>query len=326
MRGKDRFVGAPWEVKMRHLVTRVICSAALAGATMLFLPSRCSADFTQLGSAADYAVLGTGGSMSVMSDFAVYQSATVVNGNVGVGPYSTFTHGMDATINGRLDYDTTVTLPSITGTITGGTNQMNMAPIVTAAVNASNTFAALSPTQTFSTLTSGQTITGVAGLNVIQVTGPVSISGGSTSLNFSGPSNAQFVLQLTDSTTTPGHNVLNLSGLTMNLKGGLTSDNILWNLKGSGGDINISSGTALVYGTFLAPDRNITVDNADVFGRVIGGGEGNQLIIHSSSTITGPAVPEFSSIALMSLMLLGFGGIYGVRSLRSHQALAKTAV
>ena len=64
------------------------------------------------------------------TNFEVYQSATVVGGNVGVGPYSVWTHGLDATITGRLDNDPTVPLPTITGTIGGGIHSPDMAPVV----------------------------------------------------------------------------------------------------------------------------------------------------------------------------------------------------
>jgi hypothetical protein len=268
--------------------------AALACLAALLLPSVARADFIQLGSSSNYAVLGIGGTVTVASDFEIYQSATVVNGNVGVGPYSVFTHGFDGTINGRLDYDTTIgTPPTVTGTITGGVHQINMAPIVASALSADTFFAALAPTQTFATLTEDQVINGVAGLNVIRVTGDVTLK---KSLTLNGPANAQFVFQLTAADAASAK-TLTLSGMDMFLTGGVTGDNILWDLHGGGGQIAITSmaDTQTVYGTFLAPYRSITVDHGIIDGRVMAGGspnpvggDANFLSIHSGSQITQP--------------------------------------
>ena len=288
---------------------------ALASAVLLLLTLLATqivfADALNLGQAANYAVLGTGGTSSLRTDFEVYQSATVVNGNVGVGPYSTFTHGIDATINGKLFYDNTDTLPIITGTITGGTVQQSMTQAVMDAVSASNTAAGLAATQTFSTLTENQIITGNGGLNVIVITGDVTLKKG---LTLSGGASDRFIFVFTGSDATSAHQVT-LSGMTMTLVGGVVANNILWDLNGGGGNVVISSG-ATVDGTFLAPFRSITVDNATINGRVIGGGSPNPtdgslnfLSIHSSSQINAPAaVPEPSSMLLLGTALAALVG------------------
>ncbi len=85
---------------------------------------------SELGAAGNYAVLGLG-NPSASSDFlSVYQSATVINGNVGMGPDNNWGHGIDATINGRVDYDTTDSAPTVTGTVTGGLHQTSMTSAV----------------------------------------------------------------------------------------------------------------------------------------------------------------------------------------------------
>src|SRR5438876_6050074 len=94
-----------------------------------------------LGQAGSYAVLGLGGISSAHGQIEVYQSATVVNGNVGAGPYADWTHGIDATINGRVDYDTTDSAPTVTGSVTGGLHQISMSGPVTDARNASALYA-----------------------------------------------------------------------------------------------------------------------------------------------------------------------------------------
>lgn len=270
---------------------RACIVAAFLGIPLSF-PAASQAEFIELGAARNYAVLGIGGTVAVQSDFEVYQSDTVVNGNVGVGPHSVFTHGFDGTINGRLDYDTTISTPPIvTGAITGGVHQTNMAPTIADALAANTFFASLAPTQTFSTLSEDQVINGVAGLNVIRVTGDVTLK---KTLTLNGPANSQFVFQLTASDAASAK-TLTLSGMSMFLTGGLTGDNVLWDLSGGGGQIAITSG-ANVFGTFLAPYRSFTGDHMnDALGRVIAGGSPNPvggdenfLSIHSGSTINQP--------------------------------------
>lgn len=211
-----------------------------AGLILLLSTHNCFAGPINLGQAANYAVLGLGGTSGSHADFEVYQSGTVIDGNVGMGPYSDWTHGIDATINGRVDYDLTDSAPIVTGTITGGVHQINMATAVADARAASTAAAALAFTQSFATLTSGQTITGTGGLNVIRVTGSVGLSGGSTTLHLVGTPLDQFVFQLTVVEGTSAHS-LTLSGVTMDLSGGLTPGNIVWNMNGVGGGIQIKA-------------------------------------------------------------------------------------
>src|SRR5881394_2104563 len=79
------------------------------------------------------------------------------------------------------------------------------------------------------------------------------------------------------------------TGVHINLLGGLSAGNVVWNMNGIGGGIVISSG-AVVPGIFLAPDRGITVDHGNVDGKIIGGGgaesHSNYVSIHSSSQVS----------------------------------------
>jgi choice-of-anchor A domain-containing protein len=269
-----------------------------------------------LGSAGNYAVVGVGGdSDTKRSNFEIYQSDTVVNGNVAEGPNTTLTHGIDATVNGRWDYDTTDANPAgsgYTGHVTGGFNQVNLSGVSSDAMAASTAAAAKAPTQTFSTLSENQVIVGNGGLNVIRITGDVMLKQG---LTLSGTVSDQFIFQLTSSTAV-GHDVLALSGMTMNLLGGISPDNIVWNLNGTGGGIDITSMAAgqQVYGTFLAPDRDIVLDHGIVDGRVIGGGNPYSKIglsIHSGSeiTVTNRVPDGGATVALLGIGLLGLGGL-----------------
>src|SRR3954466_152547 len=116
----------------------IVCGSVAARAALPY----------SLGQAGNYAVLGLGGISSAHGQIEVYQSATIVNGNVGAGPYADWTHGMDATINGRIDYDLTDLAPTVTGTVTGGLNQISMSGPVADTRSASTLYSALSPTLT----------------------------------------------------------------------------------------------------------------------------------------------------------------------------------
>ena len=285
-------------------VTRLTTALAV-GVVFVVAGTAAEAGTVSLGGAANYAILGTGGSVN-FSEFEVYQSGTVVNGNIGVGPHSQLTHNIDALINGNFDYDLTSTLNGKTTTgVQGTVNQIDMSGTAADARSASTTAAGLAPTQTFATLAEDQVIVGASGLNVIRITGDVSLK---RTLTLQGTSTSEFVFQFTSSTT-DGHDVLNLSGMTMYLNGGVVADNIFWNLNGLGGGINITSGS-VVHGNFLAPDRDILGDHANVAGRLIGGGSGNKLSVHSTSMVTSPpvSVPDGGStvaLAGLALTLLG---------------------
>ena len=81
----------------------IVIAAALA---LGFTVASTSPWYAILISGIEYAVLDIGGSTTVDSGLQIYQSATVINGNVGEGPNTLVTHGIDATINGRFYFDT----------------------------------------------------------------------------------------------------------------------------------------------------------------------------------------------------------------------------
>lgn len=296
--------------------------AVVAAHCGIVLAGIASATPVNLGSAGNYAVLGIGGSVAVQSDFEVYQSGTVINGNVGVGPYTTWTHGVDCTINGRIDNHVTNAPPIVTGTVTGGVHQVDMTGAVLAARAASSFAASLGATQTFSTLSSGQTIVGGGGLNVIRLTGDIGLSGGSTTLHLQGSASSSFIFQIV-AADAPSAHTLTLSGVHIDLLGGLTPDNVVWNMNGTGGGIVISSG-AVVPGIFLAPDRGILVDHGTVTGAVIGGGgadsHSNSVSVHSGSEID-----MLTTIPLPQALPLALAGVAMAASLRRRTGRSERA-
>jgi hypothetical protein len=302
---------------MFNITQRFIRTLALAALfTILFclgLATSVSASVIDLGGAADYAVVGVGGSASVQSQFKIYQSATVINGNVAEGPYTTLTHNIDATVNGRWDYDTTDLNPLVvypgSNVPSGGFHQIDLSGVAADARAAALAGSLFTPTQTFTTLNTFDgvgSINGTAGVNVIRITGDSAVK---ISLTLSGTATSSFIFQFT-SPTTAGHTILSLSGMTMNI-GAINPDNIYWDFNGLGGDVSITSMAAgqTVYGNFIAPDRNILSDHGIVVGRLIGGGSGSLLSIHSGSEITTPGtVPDGgSTLPLLGMALVSLG-------------------
>jgi len=275
------------------------------------LVSSVSADVINLGGVANYAVVGVGGSVTIVSDYRIYQSDTVIDGNVAQGPYSKLGHGIDSTVHGRWDYDLTDSDPSAdgyTGLVTGGFHQIDLSGVAADARAAAQQAFGYAATQTFTSLTNGQTIVGNGGLNVIRVTGSSAISGGGSTFRLQGNASDIFIFQFATANT--GH-ILTLSGTTMNITG-VNPGNIYWAFNGLGGDLVISSG-ATVYGNFLAPDRQIVVDHGNVTGRIIGGGSGTLLNIHSSSHIV---IPEPSTFVSLIIGLATMAIVLGRTALR----------
>jgi hypothetical protein len=294
------------------------CLALMTMGLYLGLISSVFATPVNLGSAANYTVVGVGGSPAVQSSFEIYQSGTVIKGNVAEGPYTTLTHGIDSTIQGRWDYDLTDSNPAaagFTGSVTGGFHQTNLATVSADARSASTAAAAFAPTQTFASLNPFDGVGSIVGngaLNVIRITGDSALK---ISLTLIGTAADSFVFQFT-SPTTAGHDILSLSGMTMNI-GSINPDNIVWDFNGLGGDLTIKAMAPgqVVYGNFLAPDRNILGDHDIVDGRLIGGGSGSSLSIHSTSDITGfTIVPEAGGTLLsLGLGLLGLAAFAKIR-------------
>jgi hypothetical protein len=298
---------------MSYRRKQYICLAITALCLSLPLIPSASADFINLGGVADYAVVGVGGSVSITSDFRLYQSDTIIDGNVAEGPYTVLGHGIDSTVHGRWDYDLTDADPSqngYTGLVTGGFHQINLMGVAADARAAAAQAFGYAATQTFASLTNGQTVVGNGGLNVIHVTGSSGISGGGSTFTLQGTASDYFIFQFT--TANSGH-ILTLSGTTMNITG-VNPDHIYWAFNGLGGDLVISSG-ATVYGNFLAPDRQIVVDHGDVTGRLIGGGSGTLLNIHSSSHV----IPEPSTLASLVIGLALVAGIRGRAAMRRQR-------
>lgn len=179
-----------------------ICALVAAAGALAAAPTAKAGTITSVYSLFDqnnasaglnYAVFGLGGTPKTNVDL----SLVTVNGNVAVGPSGSLTLAAPSTINGNVDMDSTATPKNPgPGTYTGtlDTNE-SFGTLATDIANVSTQAEGLTATQTFSSITTGRTITGVSGLNVIDITGNITLGSGAVTL--AGPAGAQFIVNPT---------------------------------------------------------------------------------------------------------------------------------
>jgi choice-of-anchor A domain-containing protein len=222
-----------------------------------------------LGGAGSYTVLGMSNGNVMIS-----QGETTIAGDVGVGP-NDGGELLKSTITGKLVVDPTAH-PDIHRDlrVLGGTSTASLAGPVADAQRASNYLAGLTPTLTRGEINSSTTFTSSGGLNVIRL-GSVDLV--KKTLTINGGPNDVFVFNVTRGFT--------LSSSKVILTGGVNASNVIWNFTGTGDDIRIFKDVTVASGTFLAPQRDVTLDIATLHGSIIAGGK---IKIHSSAEITCP--------------------------------------
>jgi uncharacterized repeat protein (TIGR01451 family) len=227
-----------------------------------------------LGQAANYTVLGMTGANVIFGS-----EATTVNGNVGLGANDTGSL-IKATINGKLFRDPSVDSGIISSkdlTVTGGIVTQSLAQAVADALAANTALNAKPATQVLGNIGDGTTTINLSnGINVISIAS-VNTHG---VININGPIDAAVVFKVAGGFT--------CNGCAINLTGGITAQNVLWNFFGAGADVSISKPIGSSKGIFLAPLRNILLDKGTNVGALIGAANGNKLLIHSGATETSP--------------------------------------
>ncbi|MGO8676937.1 MAG: collagen-binding domain-containing protein [Limisphaerales bacterium] len=303
---------------------RIILACVAAAATFQASAALTMGD-DALGDAANYAVLYEG---SGSHHFTI--NGTQVNGNIGIGDPSGATTAKlqlngPVTISGNVNFAGTVNdngpysgNVSVSGSIAANntTVQTDLANLNTL----SSTLGAESGTALTVNLNNNQSQTINANSGTLDAYGNRVFTvnsfnfGNGATLTISGNGSQPVVLNFSSAASFGG---------TILVTGGITSDQVLFNVTGGSGlaggnGLYINSGATLT-GTFLDPNGAITMGSSVLNGRLFGGGSQDESL-NSGSDINAPTpVPEPGTILAGALLLLPFGAST-VRVLRRGRA------
>ena len=268
--------------------------ALRVAAVLLLFPSPSKGAAVPLGGAGQFAVfhLGCGTGSDAIGDLTV-NTGTVV-GDVGIGGGPTLgaePHGFGkfqkGSIDGRLvvDQNAAFDVVSKNFTLTGGAvSGQDLRSAVDDAIAAQASAAALGETAL------GNFTGGGLAAGVYQA---ASFDLNKTTLTITGGASDRFILNIS------GEFDFHQSQIV--LQGGITANNVLFNVLGPGDPVTVGHGKSVFLGDLLAVDRSIIVSELGVdsapgagpgnpgFGGRIIGGLCMDLIVHSGAQVTGPA-------------------------------------
>lgn len=281
------------------------CGGVIACVALLLTAAvpRSEASSLSLGLAANYAVLDYNSGSTFL-----FNGSTEVAGDVAMAQNTKINFVKPAVINGTLYEDSGVTGTNNGITITGGTKSASLATAVSEASSASTTAKGLTATGTIaggsvSVTNPGNSVTfnGVAGQNVVDLTN-FTLNGGGT-FTIHGTSSETFIINVSGNFTVPDGKIV--------LTGGVTANNVLFNITGTGATVTMGGPSSEVLGTILAPSRAVSLSDGTLIGAVISGSNisitGDTSVIQDSFSSSSSAVPEPAGF-----VLAGFACVFGL--------------
>lgn len=244
-----------------------------------------------LGLAGGYAVYA-----SKNLDVTVSSGNTDVFGDVAVGPDASLTFSGGGILHADLHHDPGTSLTISGGSLVLGTIDGNVdtQAIDDDAHQARDAIEALLATQSVLSLGNGDSLTGSGGVNVIDVSGDLSLSGGGT-VTLNGSASDLFYIRVSGAITLTGGSEIVLNGID--------ASQVLWDLIGTGEKVEFN-GDSAARGTFLAIDRDIVVSGGTVEGALIS--NGSELKLQSGPDVHHVGfVPEPGTASLLGLGLAG---------------------
>ena len=246
--------------------------------------------FPVMGDLLRWGAFSLGGGISETDTIDQFTGQTDIFGDVGVAGDGNITMTGTATVHGDLYYMTggTLTLKG-NATITGVKHhdlssdaQLNNG--VTEAINTSNAAFALPVTPTYATLTDIQlsgnqnfTINGAPGQTVVLKLQNFTITSGT--LTLMGSTTTNFVINVSKQFSLTNHAQIILAG-------GVTWDNVLFNVRGTGTNVTLD-GQSILRGVLMANNRTVSNGGGSlVYGEVVA----NKVTLSGSAQIQHPAI------------------------------------
>jgi hypothetical protein len=284
-----------------------------------------------LGDAANYAAIfqgGGGNALNINNPSGLFDNTDA--GNIGIAGTGQLAVSGPLTINGNVNFAGTVNVNGqynnggnviITGSVVGGqlmvqTDMNNLNSLSTMLGIEGGTSVALNSGGTINASTGTIDAMGNSVFNVSSINAP----NGTLTINGDGIHKVVFNISAGVDQ--------NLHFNSIVLTGGLTPDDVLFNLYGGnsltltgGPNLSLNSNGGTLNGIFLDPFGDISLTHSILAGRIFGGDSHNEAIVSGGTLLMpqGAPVPEPSTVfaGVLLLLPLGLGVLRNVRRHRS---------